>query len=88
MKVRQCQLYNLPLYCSSTSGVRYTQTMVRISPERIKELQKLLKEQTGKDYSDEEAQQDGMAIIRFVLAKEQLRRGLGKQQKPSTPKRS
>jgi hypothetical protein len=42
----------------------------RISPERIKELQKLLKEQTGKDYSDEEAQEAGLAIIRFVLAKE------------------
>jgi hypothetical protein len=42
----------------------------RISPERIKELQKLLKEQTGKDYSDEEAQEAGLAIIRFVMAKE------------------
>lgn len=62
--------------------------MVRISPERIKELQKLLKEQTGKDYSDEEAQQAGMAIIRFVFAKEQRRRELSRQQKPSTPKRS
>lgn len=44
--------------------------MVRISPERIKELQKLLKEQTGKDYSDEEAQEAGLAIMRFVIAKE------------------
>ena len=42
---------------------------MRISKERIKELQKLLKEQTGKDYSDEEAQQAGLAIIRFALAK-------------------
>ena len=42
----------------------------RISPERIKELQKLLKEQTGKDYSDEEAQEAGLAIIRFVIAKQ------------------
>lgn len=42
----------------------------RISSERIKELQKLLKEQTGKDYTDEEAQEAGLAILRFVLAKE------------------
>lgn len=42
----------------------------RINPERIKELQKLLKEQTGKDYTDEEAQEAGVAIIRFVLSKE------------------
>lgn len=42
----------------------------RISSERIKELQKLLKEQTGKDYSDEEAQEAGLAILRFVMAKE------------------
>lgn len=58
--------------------------MVRISPERIKELQKLLKEQTGKDYSDEEAQEAGLAIIWFVLAKEQRRRELRKQQKTPT----
>lgn len=45
--------------------------MTRISPELIEELQKLLKEQTGKDYSDEEAQEAGLAIMRFVLAKEQ-----------------
>lgn len=45
--------------------------MIRLSPKRIKELQKLLKEQTGKDYSDEEAQKAGLAIMRFVLAKEQ-----------------
>jgi hypothetical protein len=44
--------------------------MVRISPERIKELQKLFKEQTGKDYSDEEAQEAGLAVMRFVVAKE------------------
>lgn len=54
--------------------------MVRISPERIKELQRLLKEQTGKDYSDEEAQEAGLAIMRFVVAKEQRRQELSKQQ--------
>jgi hypothetical protein len=42
----------------------------RISKERIVELQKLLKEQTGRDYTDEEAQEAGLAIIRFVLAKD------------------
>lgn len=47
---------------------------MRLSPERIKELQKLLKEQTGKDYTDEEAQQAGLSIMRFVVAKEQRNR--------------
>lgn len=47
---------------------------MRISPERIKELQKLLKEQTGKDYTDEEAQEAGLAIMRFTKAKEQRKR--------------
>jgi hypothetical protein len=54
--------------------------MARISPNRIKELQKLLKEQTGKDYTDEEAQEAGLAIIRFVLAKEQRKHELNKRQ--------
>lgn len=60
--------------------------MARISTERIKELQKLLKEQTGKEYTDEEAQEAGLAIMRFIIAKEQRRQELGKQQKPTTPK--
>jgi hypothetical protein len=62
----------------------YTQLMVRISPERIKELQKLLKEQTGKDYTDEEAQEAGLAIMRFVIVKEQRRQELGEQQNEKT----
>lgn len=45
----------------------------RLSPKQIKELQKLLKEQTGKDYTDEEAQEAGLSIMRFVYAK-QLRK--------------
>lgn len=53
--------------------------MVRISPEQIKKLQKLLKEQTGKDYTDEEAQQAGLNIMRFVVAKEQRRQELSRQ---------
>ena len=43
---------------------------MRISPKQLKELQKLLKEQTGRDYTDEEAQQAGLAIMRLTLAKE------------------
>jgi len=54
--------------------------MVRISSERVKELQKLLKEQTGKDYTDEEAQEAGLAIMRFVVSKEQRRQELDKRQ--------
>lgn len=69
-------------------GVRYTQIVIRLSPERIKELQKLLKEQTGKDYSDEEAQKAGLAIMRFVMVKEQRKHGLEKQhQRPKKRKR-
>lgn len=54
---------------------------MRLSPERIKELQKLLKEQTGKDYGDEEAQEAGLAIVRFVLVKEQRRQHLQEEAK-------
>jgi hypothetical protein len=43
---------------------------MRLSNKRIKALQVLLKEQTGYDYSDEEAHRAGLAIMRFVLAKE------------------
>lgn len=62
---------------------------MRISQERIKDLQKLLKEQTGKDYTDEEAQEAGLAIMRFVVAKERRRQELDKQHnknKPAGPK--
>jgi hypothetical protein len=41
-----------------------------ISSKQIKKLQKLLKKQTGKNYSDEEAQETSLAIIRFVLVEE------------------
>lgn len=51
---------------------------MRLSKQRIQELKKLLKEQTGKDYSDEEAQQAGLAIIRFSMAKESRKYKLGK----------
>jgi hypothetical protein len=60
--------------------------MVRIKPEQLKKLQKLLKKQTGKDYSDEDAQQAGINIMRFVIAKEDRRGELKKQHKPFTKK--
>ena len=44
---------------------------MRLSNERIKSLQALLKEQTGKDCTDEQAQEAGFAIMRFVIAKAQ-----------------
>lgn len=53
--------------------------MSRISPKRIKELQKLLKEQTGRDYTDEEAQKAGLSIMRFVVAKEKRKQELQKE---------
>jgi hypothetical protein len=53
----------------------------RISPKHIKALQKLLKEQTGKDYSDEEAQEAGLAIMRFVYAKELRKMTTGQKPK-------
>ena len=43
---------------------------MRIKPERLQALKTLLKEQCGLDYTDEQAQEAGMAIIRFVLVKE------------------
>ena len=60
--------------------------MTRISPARIEELQKLLKEQTGKDYSSEEAQEAGLAIMRFVIAKEQRKQQLQSEAKPTQDK--
>ena len=50
---------------------------MRLSSERIKELQKILKEQLSIDYTDEQAQEAGLAIMRFVLAKEQRKQEVG-----------
>jgi hypothetical protein len=44
---------------------------MRISPERLQTLKALLKEQCGLEYTDEQAQEAGMAILRFVAAKRQ-----------------
>ena len=49
---------------------------MRLSHERIKSLQALLKELTGQNYSDEQAQEAGMAIMRFAIAKAQRKREL------------
>jgi hypothetical protein len=43
---------------------------MRLSNEQIKELQGLLHELTGIEYSPEEAQTAGLAIMRFVYVKE------------------
>jgi hypothetical protein len=42
---------------------------MRLSNERIKALQALLKELYGLDYTDEQAQEAGMAIMRFMVVK-------------------
>jgi len=44
---------------------------MRFSDERIKELQAILKEEFGLDYTAEQTQDAGIAIVRFVLAKTQ-----------------
>lgn len=43
---------------------------MRISTESIKVLQAILKEYFGLEYTEEEAQQAGFAILRFVAAKQ------------------
>jgi len=48
---------------------------MRLKPERVIALRELLKE-LGLDYSDEETQQAGLAIMRFALAKEIRKRQL------------
>jgi len=45
---------------------------MRLSDERIKSLQQLLSE-LGLNYNDEQTQEAGMAIIRFVIAKSQCK---------------
>jgi hypothetical protein len=51
---------------------------MKLSGERIKSLQVLLKEQTGQDYTEQQAQEAGMAIMRFVIVKAQRKRELAK----------
>ena len=51
---------------------------MRLSSERIKTLQAILESEFGLQYSDEQAQEAGMAIMRFVIAKLQRQRELNK----------
>ncbi len=44
---------------------------MRLSRERIINLQALLREHCDLDYSEEQAQEAGAAIMRFVVAKSQ-----------------
>lgn len=44
---------------------------MRLSNEHIKSLQILLRKECGLELTDEQAQEAGMAIMRFVLAKAQ-----------------
>lgn len=53
---------------------------MRLSSERVKSLQVLLKELCGLDYTDEQAQEAGVAIIRFVSVKAQRKRELSKNE--------
>lgn len=42
---------------------------MRLSEERIKSLQALLSSKYGLELTDEQAQEAGMAILRFVISK-------------------
>ncbi len=52
---------------------------MRLSSERIKSLQALLKELFGLEYTDEQVQQAGLAIMRFAAMKAQRERKLKKE---------
>ena len=54
---------------------------MRFSPARIKGLQRLLKEHYGVDYSEEEAQRAGIAIVRFIIAKKHRKQELANQRR-------
>ena len=43
--------------------------LMRFSEDRIKNIQSIMKDQFGKDVTDEEAQQIGLAVLAFVIAK-------------------
>lgn len=49
---------------------------MRLSSERIKALQALSRELHGLELTDEQAQEAGLAIMRFVLAKAQIQQEL------------
>jgi hypothetical protein len=49
---------------------------MRLSNERIKSLQALMREKYGLELTDEQAQEAGFAIMRFVIAKAQRKQEL------------
>ena len=49
---------------------------MRLSSERIKALQALMRELHGLELTDKQAQEAGLAIMRFVLAKAQIQQEL------------
>lgn len=53
---------------------------MRLSSEDVKSLQILLKDEFGLNYTDEQAQEAGMAIMRFVIAKAQRKQELAKKE--------
>lgn len=53
---------------------------MRLKDERIQELQGLLKKLYGLDLSTEQAQEAGVKIMRFVLAKTQRQQQLAKNE--------
>lgn len=55
---------------------------MRLSKERINALQKLLKDEFNIDYTDEEAQQAGLAIMHFAIAKERRKQEVQETSKP------
>ncbi len=56
---------------------------MRLSNERVKSLQLLLNDLCGLDYTDEQAQEAGMAIMRFVAAKAHRKQELNKTKEDS-----
>lgn len=42
---------------------------MRLSNKQIRQLQIILKDETNKEYSEEELQLIGLAIVRFIIAK-------------------
>ena len=52
---------------------------MRLSNELINRLQVILKEEFDLEYTDEKAQEAGMAIMRFVLTKAQRQQELNKR---------
>jgi hypothetical protein len=56
-------LFGKGMWCKTKTAI------MRLSDERIKALQVLLKEETGKDYSNEESQSVALAIVRLIVLK-------------------